>query len=168
MNRHHNSDEFYPIPSVFYPSYSMFFIGTLLIIDGLFLYIVYLFISSGKSFDLGEVTVLMLWPLIILLLHVDFVHAQILRRQYLELNEKGVLLKTFFTKKFMGWEEIDFAEVVRGSRGFDGLIIRSVTKYNPYPKVDKLGIKRDLKYSNISTSRFVDTVERFKSPQVND
>lgn len=170
-----NKDNKYPIPVRFNPKYRILMVFTIIYFNLCVFAYDYLFLFYKpiiKSKDIkGMLLILVImttFSLLILYINVDIIHSLILKRQYVEINHEGIIIKRLFRKIVLEWSEIyvvekysfRMAHTIRISRRKDVMINRYLRTFGTWFGLFYIDIKNQ-KYKNIDIIKFINTIEKY-------
>ncbi|MDW8800240.1 hypothetical protein P8V03_03625 [Clostridium sp. A1-XYC3] len=101
-----------------------------------------------------------------LLLGMDLIHGEVLHKQYIELNNEGIKVKSLLFSRFIKWSDILSIGIVKHFRTTEYIaitkaesegILKKIRKYLAYGEYISVRLE---KYSEIEPHMFINTVEK--------
>ena len=165
----------YHIPIRFNPKYGILMIFTIIYFNLCIFaydYLVLFYKPIIKSKDIRDMllilVIMMIFSLLILYINVDIIHSLILKRQYVEINHEGIIIKRLFRKIVLKWSDIYVVEkysfrmayTIRITRKKDIMINIYLRTFGTWFGLFYIDIKNQ-KYKNIDIIKFLNTIEKY-------
>lgn len=164
----------YNVPIRFYPKYHISSIIVIVCLNLLNIILdVFLFWDLiTKHTNIVEVLIILSMTLFsrlyALYLNIDLVNALILKRQYVEINYKGIIIKKLTKEIVLKWSEMYEVEhylyrgtgAIRISREKDMIINKYLRTFGRWFGLFYIEIKNS-KYKNVDINKFINTIEMY-------
>lgn len=163
----------YKMPIRFYPKYHISLIIPIVYFNlctiALDVFLFYEFITENMNIEdiIAILAISLLLYLYVLYLDIDLVNSLILKRQYVEINYEGIIIKKLFKKIVLKWNEIyeverysyKVTDAIRISREKDIMINKYLRIFGRWFGLFYIEINNS-KYKNVDINKFIYTVGR--------